>query len=149
MPDRAPGLQLSYFGVYGKGNTVEAPDWTVSDVMASFEHDRFTLTGQYYVGEGNQKGDAVDESGRALSREGFSFFAELELPTPERVSVIGRYDYFDFDTEADGDEKERVIAGVAWDLGRHNTLLLDYDRVSTKGEGADESRVQLTLQVKY
>jgi len=150
LPERARGLQLTYFGVVGKGNTEQEPDWTVSDVMLSFEHERFTATAQFYAGEGNQNGDAVDEQGEALSRRGYSVFGELKLPFERKISLMGRFDHFDFDTDADNDEADRVIAGVAWDLGHHNTLLLDFDRLDPKDDAKDvEKKVQFTMQVKY
>jgi hypothetical protein len=49
-----PGLQVSHLLIYGKGNTAQTPAWLVNNVMASFEHRYFTLTGQVALGEGNQ-----------------------------------------------------------------------------------------------
>jgi len=149
LPDRLPGLQLSYFGVVGKGNTDVSPDYSVNMGMLSYESSRGVLTATYYAGKGNNGGSAVDAEGQALSRKGFSVFGELRIPSAKRLSLIGRYDAFDPDDSVADDENQRLIAGVACDLGHHNTLLLDYDRVSYSSDKADDNRVQLTLQIKY
>jgi hypothetical protein len=148
LPDSLPGLQLSYFGIRGKGNTEAEPDWEVDSLMASYESRYLVATGTWYDGAGNQKGDAVDSRGEALERDGWSLFAEGRLHP--RWSVIARYDSFDPDKAVEHDDQVRTIAGVAFHLGKGNTVLLDYDVVDFERAGrSDDSRVQLTLQVKY
>jgi hypothetical protein len=49
----------------------------------------------------------------------------------------------------DSDENDRFVAGIAYDLGHHNTFLLDYDKVVYEGDHPDDDRIQLTLQIKY
>jgi len=148
LPDLAPGLQLSYFGVRGKGNAAAEPDWDVDALMASFESPSLVATATWMDGTGNQRGNAVDASGRALDRDGWSAFVEGRLHP--KWSVIGRYDRFDPDTGADADENDRTILGLAYRLGGGNTLLLDWDRVGYDAAGKpDDDRLQLTLQVKY
>jgi polyhydroxyalkanoate synthesis regulator phasin len=142
LPDIVPGLQLSYFGIYGKGNKDTEPDWTVNLPFVSYEHKYVTLTGQYYWGTGNQSG--ADEN----KKDGYSFFAEVK-PT-DKVSIIGRYDKFDQNTDADNDENTRYIAGIAYHFYKQhkNMVLLDYDHVSYQDPSKqDDKRIQLTLQV--
>jgi hypothetical protein len=62
---------------------------------------------------------------------------------------LARYDYFDPDTDVGENENQRTIVGVAWDMGHHNTFLLDYDRVTYEGGGPDDDRLQLTLQISF
>jgi polyhydroxyalkanoate synthesis regulator phasin len=143
LPDIIPGLQLSYFGLYGKGNTEEEPDWTVNLPFVSYDHEYVTVTGQYYWGKGNQKGK--DE----YKKDGYSFFAELK--PSKKFSIIGRYDKFDPNTDASNDENTRYIAGIAYHFYKQhkNMLLLDYDHVDYKDPLLkDDKRIQLTLQVK-
>ncbi len=144
LPDIVPGLQLSYFGITGKGNKDTEPDWTVNNGFASFEHKYVVLTGQYYWGKGNQKGDDENE------RDGYSFFAELK--PHKKLSIIGRYDFFDPDTDSDTDkENKRYIVGAAYHLDKQhkNMVLLDYDHVDydSKSGISDDKRIQLTLQI--
>ena len=147
FPVAVRGLQFSYFGVLGRGNTEKAPDWTVNSGMVSYEAKYAVLTATYYAGEGTQKGTSVDAFGKALPRDGYSFFGEYKLP--KNISFIGRYDFFDPNNNTYGDENKRIIAGVAWDMGNHNTWLLDYERVSYKDHREDDGRIQLTLQISF
>jgi len=151
LPDAAPGLQLSLFGLTGKGNTPQEPDWDLGAAMLSWESPRLVLAGQYVTGTGNQKGSAVGPDGRALDREGWSVFGEVRLGERRDWSLIARHDRFDPDTDDPGsDEITRWIGGVAWQFARGNYWLLDYQRVEHDAPGIpDENRVQLTLQVKY
>jgi hypothetical protein len=142
LPDIVPGLQFSYFGLTGKGNTKDEPDWNVNLGMVSYEHEYVALTGQYYDGKGNQKGK--DEH----NKDGYSIFAELK--PHKKFSVIGRYDYFDPDDDADDDENTRYILGLAYHLDKphKNMIVLDYDAVDYEDSGKeDDKRIQLTLQI--
>ncbi len=147
----APGFQVSLFGVTGKGNTSSEPDWNVFTTMLSWESPRLVLTGQYVTATGNQSGSAVDASGRALDRDGYSAFTEIRLGAHRTISLIGRYDHFDPDTNSrTSDRQDRWIAGVAWQFLKGNYWLLDYQRVQHDDPALpDEHRVQLTLQVVY
>ncbi len=142
LPDIIPGLQFSYLGVTGKGNTDEEPNWTVNLPFVSYEHEYVTLTGQYYWGTGNQKGE--DEN----DKDGYSFFAEIKAN--KKFSLIGRYDYFDPNSDAKNDENERYIAGIVYHFYKQhkNMIVLDYDHVKYKDSTKeDDTRIQLTLQV--
>ncbi len=145
LPDIIPGLQLSYFGITGKGNNKDTnPDWKANLGFVSFEHGYATLTGQYYQGKGNQKGD--DEN----KKDGYSFFAELK--PHKKISIIGRYDHFDPNKDVKGDENNRYIAGVAYHIDKQhkNMILVDYDTVNFKqSDKSDDKRVQATLQVSF
>ena len=144
LPDIIPGLQLTYFGITGKGNTAQEPDWNVNLAFASFEHKYVVLTGQYYWGKGNQAG--ADQN----NKEGYSFFAELK--PHKKFSVIGRYDHFDPNTNNSNDDNDRYIGGIAYHIDKQhrNMILLDYDTVQYKQPGkSDDNRVQLTLQVVF
>jgi hypothetical protein len=142
LPDIVPGLQLSYFGLWGKGNKDTDPDWTVNNGMVSFEHEYVALAGQYYAGKGNQKGD--DE----FDKDGYSIFAEIK--PLNKFSIIGRYDKFDPNDDADDDENTRYIVGAAYHIDKlhKNMVILDYDTVDyEQKDKTDDKRIQLTLQV--
>ncbi|MEW6366331.1 MAG: hypothetical protein AB1714_17020 [Acidobacteriota bacterium] len=148
IPNQLPGLQVSYFGIAGKGNTEKEPDWLVNTLMGSYQHKYLVLTGTWYDGKGNQSGSAVDADGKALERDGWSFFTQLR-PTPD-WSVIVRYDFFDPNKDVEDDGNKRTIVGVAYEFAHHNYLLFDYDRVDYEKSGVDaDDRLQLTLQVSF
>ncbi|AEH22560.1 hypothetical protein TOPB45_0456 [Thermodesulfobacterium geofontis OPF15] len=155
LPDLLPGFQISYFGIRGKGNVEKnPPNWRVNLLFASYEHEYFTATAQYYWGHSNQKGsDDYD-------KDGYSFFLELKpyafssLP----ISLIARYDYFDQNDDqkdlADKivDESKRYILGIVYHLDKphKNMLVLDYDYVNYEDKLLkDDKRLQLTLQVAF
>ena len=150
-PDVVPGLQLTYFGTTGKGNTDPEVTWATNLAFGSFESEPIVLTGQYYWGKGQQNGANETE------KDGYSFFTELKLynmfkDPMNRFSVIGRYDHFDPDTKNKDDENTRYIAGLAYYLDKphKNMILLDYDTVNYKQTGKkDDKRVQATLQVAF
>jgi polyhydroxyalkanoate synthesis regulator phasin len=149
LPDVIPGLQLSYFGITGKGNTDANPDWITNLAFGSFESEPVVLTGQYYWGKGNQSG--ADEN----KKDGYSFFTEVKLysmfkSSLNRFSIIGRYDHFDPNTDNKDDENSRYIAGIAYYLDKphKNMFMVDYDTVDYKDPSKqDDKRIQLTLQV--
>jgi len=149
LPDVIPGLQFSYFGLVGKGNTALEPDWVVNTEMASYESCNLILTGTYYTGKGNQKGTEVDQNGRAKEKTGYSTFAEVRFPE-KHFSFIGRYDRFDFDTNVENDEQTRIILGFAYHLSGHNTLLFDYDVVQFDQDKRDsDPRFQVTMEMHF
>jgi hypothetical protein len=143
-----PNLQLSYFTVYGKGNTEKTPNWRVHDVMLSFEQRYFTVTGQFAAGEGNQKGSRVDETtGEALSFIGGSGFGEIKIPR-FKSTVIARYDYFDWDKDGGPSAEGRLIAGYAFHFLKKNFVLASIDHVSFLDEDRPADwQVKVTMQV--
>ena len=171
LPDIIPGLQLSYFGIYGEGNDEENaaqdwPDYVVNLGMLSYENPWLILTGQYFTTEGNAKGTWVDQTGEALTTEGYSFFGNLKLPVPDRkLSLFGRYDHFDQDADSkigDDAEYDMFIGGLAYDIYHGNLLMIAYetteygDDAGTKGKMpspgsklGDDYKIQAVMQIKF
>lgn len=148
LPDIVPGLQLSELFIIGKGNGSRSlddiEDWQTLAAMLSYEHRYITVTGQMVTGKGNKSGSWSDEA----DYRGYSAFVEGKLT--ENWRIIGRYDHFDPDINAGDDKSSLFIAGIGYDFGHHNILLLDY-QVKTYEEESheDEPRLQLTLQVNF
>ena len=149
-----PGLQLSYLGIFGSGNQAridtlpdwEAPEWVVNTCMLSYEHEYFTLSGQFESGKGNYKGSMVDSENTALKHQGYSVYAEGKID--ENFRVIGRYDHFDPNTDKDKDGDNRVIIGIGYNFGNQNILILDFDkRYFDDKSKADMNLVKLTMQI--
>ena len=141
-----PNLTLSHFFIFGKGNTAEEPDWLLNAFMAGFEHQFFVVTAQVATGEGNQKGDKIDEvTGESLEAFGYSGFLEIKAPCL-KSSLIGRYDYWEW-----GDHAEhRIIAGYAFHFLKQNFILLNLDYVMPDDDALpDDWQVSVILQVKY
>ena len=153
VPDVASGLQASYFGIFGRGNRPDgAPntDWQTNALLVSYEHEKFVVDGQYITGHGNQKGTWAVEPLQADSVDyaGYSVFGEYKPGGHWRLMI--RMDSFDPNTDVDSDVETRWIAGVGYDFGHSNILLLDYDTLSSRKPGVrDASAVKLTMQVSY
>jgi len=152
MPSVLPGLQLSYFGIYGQGNVkpddeqgIKAPDYNVNLAMISFTHPRFVLTGQYFTTSGNAKGEWLDEQGDALKTVGYSAFASVKLPVPgDKLSLWGRVDHFDADADhviADKTAYDMVIGSLTWDFHKGNMLMLVYEQTDYEDDNAGKGKV--------
>jgi hypothetical protein len=171
LPDVIPGLQLSYFGIYGEGNSDDNaagdwPDYVVNMGYLSYENPWLILTGQYFTTEGNAKGTWVDASGDALETAGYSFFANLKLPVLDRkLSLFARYDHFDQDDDGkigDDADYDVYMSGLVYDIYHGNLLMLCYETTDygddagakTKGPAPGNSlgndyKVQAVLQIKF
>ncbi|NPA39207.1 MAG: hypothetical protein GXO57_02015 [Thermodesulfobacteria bacterium] len=146
LPRLVPGLQISYFGIRGKGNSPSHPDWKVNLAFLSYESPLTTFTTQYYWGKGEMSGSDSYE------KRGYSFFAEFklyDLVPQTHLSVFGRYDYFDPNTSFSNDEKREYIAGIGYyiDKPHKNMLVLSWDKV--KNEKKNANFIKVTLQVKF
>jgi hypothetical protein len=149
LPAIIPGFQVSYTGVYGKGNTVEEPDWIVNMGLLSLEYQTFVLTGSYYTGVGNFSGTAVDSLGQALDQRGFSVFGEYKLHLL-KLNVFGRYDYFIQEKYGKELERERYIVGIAHYFYKSSKVILDFDRTTGRGNiGKKTSRLEVAIEVHF
>jgi len=126
MPDILPGLQLSAFGLEGKGNVADTyftkdgpfkgkeiyPDFKIFEGQISYQHKYFSLGAEYYDGRGNAAGTAyyTDKDYvegkvsqglifQARYQSGYSFDAMVRFPESRKWALIGRMDYFDPDTK--------------------------------------------------
>ncbi len=159
LPDLAPGLQFSVFGINGKGNVAkipgkELPDWSTFIGMVSYESKHFTGTAQYFNGKGNQSGTALNLDGSARKQKGYSLFANVRLLDSAKLGLIGRFDRFD--PNPDGlngpvdDIQKTTIAGVSYTMFKQNKWLLDYQvKQHEDPKIPNEKRVQLTLQLSF
>jgi hypothetical protein len=171
LPDVVPGLQVSYFGLYGKGNQEDVnglPDYRVNLGMLTYQNEWVIFTGQYAWAWGNNKGSlVVPGTEEALRGEGYSFFFNTQLPVLDRkLNLFARYDHFDPDGKNEvtpGDDNyDLVNGGLAWEFYHHFLWLLAYERImydrNNGGVGkvpsldkdlADDWRVQTVLQLEF
>jgi len=130
LPDILPGFQISYHGVYGYGNTAEAPKWTVNQGLLSFENQYYTATVQYYTGIGSSSG---------IYKIGDSGFG-----------LIGRYDYFKRDIEPKSVSSQRYIAGIAYYFTERSKVLFDYDKLEYKDDvHQGQSIMELVVEINF
>jgi hypothetical protein len=170
VPHIIPGLQVSYFGIYGEGNKEavngDYPDYEVNLGMLSYEHPWATVTAQYFQTEGNAKGTWVDGQGDALETAGYSFFGKFQLPVMDRkLSLFARYDHFDQDDDdqiANDTAYDMFMSGLAWDVYKGNLLMLVYETTDYEDNAGkktkipevdsslgDDHRIQAVWQIKF
>ncbi len=146
LPDMIPGLQFSYFGLYGEGNNQAEdalrnsdgyPDYRVHLGMMSYQSPRLILTAQYFTSRGNKDGSWYDDDGDALDTEGYSFFVNFRPPLAgfsgdwdRRLNLFARFDHFDADRDeemADDADYDLYIVGSALEIFRGNYILAAYE----------------------
>lgn len=169
LPDALPGLQFSYFGLFGEGNTMQGtdyPDYKVNLGMVSFQNPRIVLTAQYFQTEGNKDGTWIDANNNALKTAAYSFFGDIRLPVMDnKLSVILRYDHFNIDKDnkvAPDSAYDLYLAGLAYNVYKGNKLLVAYESTNyetgSAGKGSvpipgndlgDGHKVQAVWQIKY
>jgi hypothetical protein len=169
LPDIVPGLQLSYLGLFGKGNVAPQsaiPDYLVNLGMVSYEHPQVVATAQVFTAEGNAKGKWVTPEGEALKTLGYSAFGNVKIPgTENRLNAFGRFDHFDADADdvySDQTAYTMVIGGVAFSVHKSNLVMLvfestDYDVDFGANKGGlpeigsnlgNDRKVQVVYQIK-
>jgi hypothetical protein len=166
LPDALPGLQLSYFGAFGKGNTAASPDYNLNQGMVSFQHPDFILYGLYFHSKGNYSGTLVDGTGAPLNATGYTFFGKYNLPVLEKkLSVFGRYDHVNDDDDhviASDADYSMYVGGVSYELFKGNQVLVDYEKVdygvNSGGMGkaakvgnnlGNDNRIQVVYQFEF
>ncbi len=149
LPYLIPGLQLSYFGVYGKGNSEFSPNFFIDGGFLSFENKFFTLTGTAFLGEGNQSGSAIDPDMRSADIKGYSLFGEIKI-IPIDVNLIGRYDFMKTDFATSPIENESLILGISYNFLPKCKLLIDYDRSKfSNSDFKPDEILELAIELNY
>ena len=132
FPEKLPGLQFSYNGLFGRGNIPQSPVFRLNAGFVSYQGQYFTLTAQYEKGLGNSYGTFVDSTFRALPHRGYSFYGELKIPRT-RIALYGRYDHFIL-TASRAETNERQIYGISWRFFKGNKLVFSCQNGKSFGQ---------------
>ena len=79
MPEAFPGLQFSYAGAYGKGNTNLYPNREIQTGFISFESHGGVFSGQIFSSLGNYEGSLADAKGNSYQAKGWSNFEVIKF----------------------------------------------------------------------
>lgn len=120
-----PGLQVSYNFLNGKGNTPEAPDFTLHHMYLTWQSRHLTVAGQVYKGHGNGRGLWFNESGESYMNRGYSIFGEAKL-LPTNWALLTRFDRFKLEGHAP-EACNSVVAGLCYRFAGSNKILLNTD----------------------
>jgi len=160
--------------VTGRVRQSEWPYYRVQMGMVSFEHPIFTATAQYFVTDGNAKGNwvRVKKNNRVqdLQGVGYSYFLNVKVLGPDnKLSVWGRYDYFDVDNQEDFVRRGRSESsayimqtyGLAYDINQGNMIMVAWEATDYKNDANTktglpvvgnmlgyESKFQVVYQIK-
>lgn len=148
LPSILPGVQMSLLGGYGKGNTVESPDLNYLTAFFSMQHSRFLATVQYYTGEGDVDGTAIDSTGHALQRNGYSVFGRVVTPL-ENLGVFGRYDHFDTNTDRADTDLTRFIVGLSVPIYKKSKIIVDHDYLESDLAAHIERVWEVAVEIRY
>ncbi|MEK6591435.1 MAG: hypothetical protein AABZ11_12245 [Nitrospinota bacterium] len=144
LPDTIPGLQLSYFGISGKGNKSTDPEWTSNTGFVSYQNRHLALTGEYVQSKGQQ--DGSDEK----SKGGYSLFGDFKIPMHDRLAVTARYDVWDPDNDSANNTQNLFIGGISYKIYSSNYLLVVYEQLHYENLGyKDDKKVQVVFQVSF
>lgn len=143
----ARGLRLSAF--YDLGWYAAAGPRRHGIVMGSYEHAKVVATAQWVTATERPTATLAED----LARQGYSFFVEVRQGT-EGWAGIARVDRFDPNQNLPGDDRQRVIGGVAywfkWSNVRLGLLLNDESRTYAKDAGRpDENRLLAQMHVQF
>ena len=127
LPNHIPGLQTSFTGALGKGNTPAAPDWNLYAGFLSYEQEHFVITGQLYQALGDHTGRLVDPTGSSLKNRGQSLFGEVKLFNNKKASIFARYDNSETYDTANPTFSTRYILGVAYHIQGRTKVVVDYN----------------------
>jgi hypothetical protein len=150
LPEILPGLQLTYLGITGKGNTNDSvtgkPEtWSNNTGFVSYQHKYAVASAEYMTGKGSNGGDTSS----AKRKNGYSLFARVTLPMYEKVTVFGRYDYLDPNKDLSNDKIKTTIGGVSYRLHNDNYIVAAYERTRDQTKPQDDKKGQIVLQVAF
>lgn len=150
LPDMLPGLQLTYFGVSGKGNTSESvtgkpQSWTNNTGFLSYQYKYLTASAEYYSGKGGFGGDTSS----AKKKDGYSLFGKFAVPMYDKVALFARYDSLDPNRDAANDKIKTTIGGVSYRIYGENYLLAAYEKTHDQTKPVDDKKGQLVLQAAF
>jgi hypothetical protein len=151
-PGRTGGLRLSGYGQTGSPTGGGIRQRALG--MLSFQSKLVTLAGEYAVTRDRRDDppapalpDPATVNGRVITA-----FGVLRVPRSP-VSVIGRVDVVDPDTDGADDRQTRYIGGVAYQVTPNLRLLADIDHLSYEGGApspeAAAARSQALVQASY
>ncbi len=152
LPDMVPGLQLTYSGIYGKGNSTanngQGLKWSSNTGYVSYQMKYLVLTGEYVAAKGEQSGK--DEN----SGHGYSLFGDFRLPFYTPVSVFARYDNWNPGTSSSSPgtqlKQNTTIGGLGYRIYGNNYIIAAYDNVHYDMAGkSDDKKGQVVLQVAF
>jgi hypothetical protein len=156
--DVLKSLTLEAYYYYGKPDVAAMPAGIGTEprfgVAAAFDHDLFSLQGEYLTRSltlaGNDEREEI-----TLKRGGYylqgSYKWALGAAWLQTIEPCARWEAYDPDKDADDDASTAVTGGVNFhfDGGHHCKLLLNYESIGEQGDAVDNDKASAQFQVRF
>lgn len=110
--------------------------------------DRYAGLLQVKYGPATLIGEYLGTTDHETNGMGFMGFAEFAVT--KKWSILGRYDYFDRNTDADNDAHSRIMGGVNYQVSKHMLTQLNYQIASYEdAERESADKIMLQFKVSY
>lgn len=127
---KEPGLRLTGYGSYGL-KTQDA-DKVRGVGLLSYQAKVFSVAGGYvYAQDGDGAGTHVVGGGPMA-------FGSVRLPCA--LSVVGRVDLIDPDSDTDDDGRTRIIGGIGYDWNEKVRVVADYQTIDFEASGVNSTQ---------
>ncbi len=143
LPDALPGLQLTYYGITGKGNAANNPAWTNNTGFVSYQNKLWAATAEFMTGKGQINGADSNK------KKGYSLFGRFTVPAYTKVAAFARYDSLDPDTTIANDRITTTIVGASYRIIGDNLLVAAYEKTHDKTKTEDDKKGQVVLQIAF
>jgi hypothetical protein len=136
-----PGLML-------KGSYWMAEQPSGDTIITQVDQQRYVGLAQFKYGPVTVIGEYLGTKDDEINGMGYMGF--LELAVTKAVSVLGRYDYYDSDTDVDDNGHNRIIGGVNLKVSKHLLTQVNYQIKTFEEEDRDsEDKVMVQFKVSY
>jgi len=145
LPNKLPGMQLTYSFAYGKNNTVENPSLFKMNIFYfSSESKQHKFAAQYYKGKGDAENIYYSSQAEPFKNKGFSFFGEYNI-LKTKWAIFGRYDQF-FTQKTDNSKNEVYIGGIAYKFLK-NKVVFDFEQ--SEYQEAVKRIYEIALEINF
>ncbi len=140
---------IPFPGVMVKGSYwyAEQPFEVDTLTIEQVDHNRYAGLLRVKYGPVTVFGEYLGTKDHETDGMGYSGFAEFELTN--KVSVLGRYDYFDPDTDVDNNAHSRIIGGLNWKVSKHLLWQNNYQIKMYEDDSHDEDKIMVQFKYSY
>ncbi len=133
-------------GITLKGSYWMAEQPSGDTIVTQVAQDRYVGLLQLKYGPATLVGEYLATIDDEINGLGYMVFAEFAITKP--VSILGRYDHYDGDTDVDNNGHNRIIGGINWEVSDHLLTQFNY-QLKTYDDGDSEDKVMAQFKVSF
>lgn len=145
FPEKVPEITLSAFGLLGKGNNIENPDFKQVLGYLAYSGKQLTVATQYHKGIGDFRAIYLDNNYNALKNSGYSLFSEYKFKNTH-WAIWGRMDHFEV-KETENYNTKRYIGGLTYRINEFLRLVANAERNESLLE--DNNIYELNIEISF